>query len=53
MLTYDGKQKEETKKSAMAEKAKSFGRFGTWVKRVQDFMYAKTMKLLTRYNRRK
>jgi cell division protein FtsW len=25
----------------MAEKVKSFGRFGTWVKRVQDFMYAK------------
>ncbi len=41
MLTYDGKQKDDTKKSAMAEKAKSFGRFGTWVKRVQDFMYAK------------
>jgi cell division protein FtsW len=41
MLTYDGKQKDETKKPAMAEKVKSFGRFGTWVKRVQDFMYAK------------
>ncbi len=41
MLTYDGKQKEETKKTATAEKVKSFGRFGTWVKRVQDFMYAR------------
>ncbi len=41
MLTYDGKQKEETKKVATAEKVKSFGRFGTWVKRVQDFMYAR------------
>ena len=41
MATYDGKQKDETKKAGMAEKVKSFGRFGTWVKRVQDFMYAK------------
>jgi cell division protein FtsW len=41
VLTYDGKQKDAAKKPAMAEKVKSFGRFGTWVKRVQDFMYAK------------
>ncbi len=41
VATYDGKQKADTNKSAMAEKAKSFGRVGTWVKRVQDFMYAK------------
>ena len=41
VLTYDGKQKEGPKKPAMAEKVKSFGRFGTWVKRVQDFMYAR------------
>jgi cell division protein FtsW len=41
MLTYDGKQKEGVVKTGMAEKAKSIGRFGTWVKRVQDFMYAK------------
>ncbi len=41
MLTYDGKQATEKAKPAMAEKVKSFGRFGTWVKRVQDFMYAK------------
>lgn len=42
VATYDGKQKEETVvKTGMAEKAKSYGRFGTWVKRVQDFMYAK------------
>jgi len=27
-------------KSAVAEKMKGFGRFGTWVSRVQDFMYA-------------
>jgi len=41
VLTYDGKQKEGPKKPAMAEKVKSFGRFGTWVRRVQDFMYAR------------
>jgi cell division protein FtsW len=42
MLTYDGKQKTTTQgKPVVAEKVKSFGRFGTWVKRVQDFMYAK------------
>ncbi len=41
MFTYDGKQKDDVKKAGMAEKAKSFGRVGTWVKRVQDFMYAK------------
>jgi cell division protein FtsW len=27
-------------KAAVAEKMKGFGRFGTWVSRVQDFMYA-------------
>jgi cell division protein FtsW len=41
MVTHDGKQIDDTKRPVMAEKAKSFGRFGTWVKRVQDFMYAK------------
>lgn len=41
MVTYDGSQKREETKPAMAEKVKSFGRLGTWVKRVQDFMYAK------------
>ncbi len=42
MATYDGKQKtEEIKKAGVAEKVKSFGRFGTWVRRVQDFMYAR------------
>jgi cell division protein FtsW len=40
-LTYNGPQQAEAKKPVMAEKVKSFGRFGTWVKRVQDFMYAK------------
>lgn len=42
VATYDGKPKDETVvKTGMAEKAKSYGRFGTWVKRVQDFVYAK------------
>ncbi len=41
VATYTGKPREENAKPAMAEKVKSFGRFGTWVKRVQDFMYAK------------
>lgn len=41
VFTYDGKQKTEAPKTGIAEKAKSFGRIGTWVKRVQDFMYAK------------
>jgi len=41
MVTYDGSKIKEGTKPAMAEKVKSFGRLGTWVKRVQDFMYAK------------
>ncbi len=41
VVTYTGKPKDEAAKPAMADKVKSFGRFGTWVKRVQDFMYAK------------
>jgi cell division protein FtsW len=42
VATYDGKQKDDTnKKQSTAEKVKSFGRFGTWVKRVQDFVYAR------------
>lgn len=40
MLTYDGKVKEDITKPVVAEKIKSMGRLGTWVKRVQDFMYA-------------
>jgi cell division protein FtsW len=40
VMTYDKKQV-ATDKLETAEKMKSVGRFGTWVKRVQDFMYAK------------
>ncbi len=40
-ITYSGKQTGDAPKPVMAEKVKSFGRFGTWVKRVQDFMYAR------------
>jgi cell division protein FtsW len=42
MVTYNGKQQTATvNKAGVSEKVKSFGRFGTWVKRVQDFVYAK------------
>jgi cell division protein FtsW len=43
-LTYTGKTTngvKETAKSTVANKLTSMGRFGTWVSRVQDFMYAK------------
>lgn len=35
------KNKANNNDVVVAEKAKSIGRFGTWVKRVQDFIYAK------------
>ena len=38
MATHSSKS--EAGKPVVAEKLKSFGRFGTWVSRVQDFMYA-------------
>ena len=41
MLTYDGKQRDEVKTHERMEKMKTYGRMGTWVKRVQDFIYAK------------
>lgn len=42
VLTYNGKQKEPTaKSSAVSEKVSGMGRFPTWIKRVQDFIYAK------------
>ena len=40
VLTFDGKKKTTTTEK-VSERVNSFGRFGTWVKRVQDFMYAK------------
>jgi cell division protein FtsW len=45
MATYDGKQTIETavkSKSSVSEKVAGVGRVGTWIKRVQDFMYAST-----------
>jgi cell division protein FtsW len=33
--------KAETSKPSIGDKAKQYGRLGTWVKRVQDFIYAK------------
>ena len=41
VITYDGKRTEEVKGHENMEKMKSFGRVGTWVRRVQDFIYAK------------
>lgn len=40
VYTYDGNQKEEVSNHEKMDKLKSFGRVGTWVKRVQDFKYA-------------
>lgn len=41
VLTYDGKQENvERTTSSSASKIKSVGRVGTWIKRVQDFIYA-------------
>ncbi|MBX2931018.1 MAG: FtsW/RodA/SpoVE family cell cycle protein [Chitinophagaceae bacterium] len=39
-LTHDSSEHAEKNKPVVAEKLKSVGRFGTWVKRVQDYMYA-------------
>lgn len=43
VMTYDPKVSaaEEVQKTAVVEKINSVGRLGTWVKRVQDFIYAK------------
>ncbi|RFM26204.1 FtsW/RodA/SpoVE family cell cycle protein [Deminuibacter soli] len=43
VTTYKGPQHETTANThqATAEKIHGFGRFGTWVRRVQDFIYAK------------
>ena len=40
VLTHTKTTADVTGKKAIAEKMKSVGRFGTWVGRVQDFMYA-------------
>jgi cell division protein FtsW len=40
MATHNNKASAAEGKPVVAEKLKSFGRFGTWVSRVQDFMYA-------------
>ncbi len=39
-MTYTPTTQVAAPKAGVAEKVKSFGRFGTWVKRVQDFLYA-------------
>ena len=38
--TYDGQQVTEKSKSSTSQKLKSIGRIGTWVKRVQDHLFA-------------
>jgi cell division protein FtsW len=43
VITYEGKKK-DTNIEKVSEKVNSYGRFGTWVKRVQDFMYAKDVE---------
>ena len=51
IVTYNGNQA-ETDKPAVAEKLKSFGRFGTWVKRVSRFLdMLMEQKLHTKDNR--
>ncbi|NDA60823.1 MAG: cell division protein FtsW [Chitinophagia bacterium] len=40
VITHTPKTDTATGKKAIAEKMKSVGRFGTWVARVQDFIYA-------------
>jgi cell division protein FtsW len=40
VITHTNTTADVTGKKAIAEKMKSVGRFGTWVGRVQDFMYA-------------
>jgi len=41
VVTYDGNKKAVTNTTSVSENVKSYGRMGTWVKRVQDFVYAK------------
>jgi cell division protein FtsW len=38
--TYDGQQKTDKSKATTSQKLKSIGRIGTWVKRVQDHLFA-------------
>ncbi|MGN6617056.1 MAG: FtsW/RodA/SpoVE family cell cycle protein [Ilyomonas sp.] len=48
VTTYTGKTKDGVKvnaKSSVSENLNSFGRFGTWVSRVQDFIYAKDQEV--------
>ena len=43
VVTYEGKKK-DTNIEKVSEKVNTYGRLGTWVKRVQDFMYAKDVE---------
>jgi cell division protein FtsW len=41
VTTYNGKKNDEVKSSYTTEKPVVFKRFGTWVSRIQEFMYGK------------
>lgn len=45
VTTYDADKAGDDSKNKMSETLSSFGRFGTWVQRVQDFMYAKDTEI--------
>ena len=40
VASYDGHAEKDVKKSAAITELKSHGRIGTWIRRVQDFIYA-------------
>jgi len=42
-ITYEGKKKDANLEK-VSEKINTYGRVGTWVKRVQDFMYSKDVE---------
>lgn len=41
VITYKGEKNTTTQNSTVVTQVKSVGRVGTWIKRVQDFIYAK------------
>ena len=52
-VTYNGKHKETTSvktTQTVTEKVAGIGRIGTWIKRVQDFMYAKNEEVPYQYH---
>lgn len=41
VMTYKGEKNDATQNNVVVTQVKSVGRVGTWIKRVQDFIYAK------------